>query len=133
MVVVDPCAGVVLTPAAQSPTSPAQAGYDSTDVVFTYTPYTAVPVTCPVTTNCLSVASNPDLGKPLPCQEIDPNTGIVTWNFSETDYTNQDVPPGTYTFTYEVQAGTETATFTVDVVLPDPCDPPTSISPATPF
>ena len=129
----DACDGVVLTPQPQSQTVPAQASYDSTDVVFTYTPYTAVPVTCPVTTNCMSVTANPDLGKTLPCQQIDNNTGTVTWNFSETDYTNQDVPPGTYTFTYEVEAGTETQTFTVDVVLPDPCDPPTSMSPAAPF
>ena len=63
----DPCDGVVLTPAAQSPTVPAQAGYDSTDVVFTYTPYTADPVTCPVTTNCMSV-TGPDPTKLLPCQ-----------------------------------------------------------------
>ena len=59
---------------------------------------------------------------------MDQATSTVTWNFNSGDYTNRDVPPGTYTFTYQVAAGTGSETFTIDLVVTDPCDPPTSLT-----
>ena len=61
----DPCLGVSLSATGQ--TNPSTANYDSQDVVYNYSPYTATPDTCLVTTNCLSVTAVPDLGKSLPC------------------------------------------------------------------
>ena len=34
----------------------------------------------------------------------------------------QNVPPGTYTFTFEVEAGALRDEFDIDLVLPDPCE-----------
>ena len=126
VIIKDDCEGVTLSSAIQS--DPPDANFNSQNVEFSYNPYTAMPSTCIVTTNCQSVAAVPDLGKPLPCQEIDPDSGKVTWNFNQADYTDQSVPPGTYTFTYGVAAGDQADTFSIDLVVPDPCDPPTSLT-----
>ena len=69
----------------------------------------------------------------MPCQSIDSVTNTVTWNFSLTNYQNNEVPPGTYTFTFEVDSDGVKETFSIDLVLQDPCDPPTSMTPSTPF
>ena len=37
------------------------------------------------------------------------------------------IPPGTYTITYQVTAGEESDMFTIDLIVPDPCDPPSSL------
>ena len=58
---------------------------------------------------------------------IDGNN-VATWNFTPSDYTSMGIPPGDYTFTYCVVSGAEKETFTINVTLPDPCDPPTSFS-----
>ena len=76
----NPCQNSILERKDQ--TNPPDANYDSQDVEFFYNPYTVVPDICPIATSCQSVAAVPDLGKPLPCQEIDPDSGKVTWNFN---------------------------------------------------
>ena len=60
----------------------------------------------------------------LSCQEIDPDTNTVTWNFTENDYTDGSVPPGTYTFVYEVSSveGVPLETFNVVLTVTDPCE-----------
>ena len=59
---------------------------------------------------------------------MDQATSTVTWNFNSGDYTSEDVPPGAYSFTYLVEAGIESDQFTIDLVVTDPCDPPTSLT-----
>ena len=119
---------------ATSQTNPDPDTYSDTPVIFNYNPFTITAdpgcQTGVEAVKCRSVS--PDLGSILPCQELDQN-GQLTWQFSEDDFTSGRVPPGTYTFTYDVStsAGYEvgvTKSFTVEVELIDPCENP-SITP----
>ena len=74
----------------------------------------------------------PDIGSDLPCQELS-SLGLLIWNFDLTDYTSERIPPNVYTFNFDVStsAGREpsvTEEFSVQLVLPDPCDPPISLT-----
>jgi len=53
----------------------------------------------------------------------------VSWSFTGEDY-NQGLVPGSYVYTFSVTAGTKTETFTVEIVLIDPCANPTIIKPS---
>ena len=79
------------------------------------------PVECPVSTSCKSWSP---FVSGLSCQEIDPKTNTVTWNFNENDYTDGSVRPGTYTFVYEVSSveGVPLETFNVVLTVSDPCE-----------
>jgi len=50
----------------------------------------------------------------------------VQWTFSPSDYENQLIRPGTYTYTYDVSVNDDVVkqSFSVDVVVVDPCSPP---------
>ena len=96
---------------------------------FTYNPFgITAPSICldgiPAV-SCVSV--NPDIGGKLACQELDPISGGLTWNFTEQDYTSGEIPPGDYVFTYAVTTADTsgiaevTENFTVTVTLVDPC------------
>jgi hypothetical protein len=82
------------------------------------------PAWCDVTVTCDSVSSNL-----LACQDLD-NNNQVNWTFDGDDYTN-GITPGTYTYTFNVEAGGQTEQFTVDIVLEDPCKNPVITVPDT--
>lgn len=113
----DPSVAMITTTAQ---INPAPDNYSGNAVVFTYNPFTVVPDVCTLSISCISVS--PVLANDvLPCQELDGNN-MVTWNFPDTVFTDNSIPPNTYTFTYEVKTGDMvTETFTVDVVLTNPC------------
>ena len=65
----------------------------------------------------------------LGCQDLSA-IGTLSWSFPETAFTSGDVPPGVYTFTYEVSTSANkepavTKEFTVEVELVNPCTNPT--------
>ena len=96
--------------------------YESIDIVYDYIPFTVTPTVCAdqVVIKCLSVS--PVLPNDvLPCQEI--VNDKVTWNFSNSDFADDVIPTGTYTFTYEILTDDQNQikTFTVDLELVDPC------------
>ena len=66
----------------------------------------------------------------LPCQNPDSNSE-VKWTFTSEDYTEKKISPGTYSFKFDVSVNNDVVTqsFTVDVVLTDPCSPPTVTEP----
>lgn len=111
-----------ITPTAQ--TSPGPDAYSGSNIDFTYNPFTVVPSWCDLTVTCESVTIG---GAPGAISCIDLVDGQVTQSYDDSDY--PIVQPGTYTFEYKVSTGgTDAAlnpTFTFDVVLQDPCDPPT--------
>lgn len=80
-----------------------------------------MPSECPISTTC---TGRSPVAPGLPCQAIDPGSNTVIWNFTEDDYTDGSVPPGTYTFTYEVSTvpGGPVQTFDVILTVPDPCE-----------
>ena len=96
---------------------------------FTYNPFgITAPGICLDGIPAVSCASvTPDIGGKLACQELDPVSGELTWNFTEQDYTSGDIPPGDYVFTYAVTTADTsgipevTEEFTVTVTLIDPC------------
>jgi hypothetical protein len=68
----------------------------------------------------------------VPCQDLDSNDKL-TFNFPSDRYTQQQVPPGPYTLTFEVSSDPGNAdlteTFDVVVTLEDPCASPTVVLP----
>ena len=110
---------------------PAPNNYDGTDIVFTLDPFTVSPAPCaslfPITYSCAGVTTPAGATASVDCQELD-GSNQLTWSFGETEYTT-GYAPGTYTFTYNVEAGDAAETFTVDLTLVDPCDPPTTTQP----
>jgi hypothetical protein len=102
--------------------------YSNNAFKFSYAAYSVTPSFCSIQVTCTS-SSNPSA---VPVQQLDGN-GQLTFQFDQTDYSSGDVPPGTYTLTFEVKvdgaAAEETKqTFTVDVTLEDICDLPDSIN-----
>ena len=100
----DPCIDtnfVTITQTTQ--TDPSADSYSGNDVTFVYNPFNIVaPIICLSNVDAVSCQSiSPDIGANLPCQELSAS-GELTWNFPQSSYTNGDVPPGTYTFTYDV-------------------------------
>ena len=93
--------------------------YSSTDVVFTYNPFTVEPSFCEMTVECVSVVGPSNV---LPCQQLS-DDGTLTWNFNKDDYQGGLVA-GDYIFVYEVRTGDVAELkkdFTVKVTLVDPC------------
>ena len=79
---------------------PITVNYDNTPSVFTYNDYAVSPDYCALTVSCASPTSTAGPAS-LPCQEIS-DINDPTWQFTGTDYTDGSVPPGDYTFTYDV-------------------------------
>ena len=71
---------VTLTPTTQ--TTSLQDTYSSSDVVFTYNPFTVEPSFCEMTVSCNDVSGPSNL---LSCKEL--SDGKLTWNFTPNDYT----------------------------------------------
>jgi hypothetical protein len=102
--------------------------YSNTAFNFNYAAYTVVPSFCTIQVTCVS-SSN---ASAVPVQQLDGNDQL-TFQFDHTDYSSGDVPPGTYTLTFEVKvvgaaAEATKQTFTVDVTLEDICDLPVSLT-----
>ena len=100
----DPCIDSNFVTITDTPqTNPPADTYSGNDIVFTYDPFDIqAPSFCLFDVDAVSCASvSPDIGANLPCQELS-QTRQLTWNFPESSYISGDVPPGTYTFTYDV-------------------------------
>ena len=82
------------------------------------------PSYCNLQISCLGVEPANQF---VPCQEIVDDK--LTFNFPSSRYTNSEVPPGDYTFTFQVSTDPTnpdlTEEFTVTVTLEDPCKSPT--------
>ena len=92
-------------------------------------PYTVDPDICDLTVSCNSVSTITN-STGIECQDLTANA--LTLSFDSTDYLGGLIP-GTYTFNFTVStAGASdpalTPTFTFDIELKDPCDPPTSLT-----
>ena len=91
-------------------------------------PYTVDPDFCDLTVSCNSVSTITN-STGIECQNLTANA--LTLSFDSTDYSG-GLTPGTYTFNFTVSTtGASdpalTPTFTFDIELKDPCDPPTSL------
>ena len=87
--------------------------------MFTYQPHTVSPSYCTVEVTCNNVS--PDTFSGVQCKEL--QGGELTWTFGETQYKSGLSPPGTYTFTFDVDVngGVTTDQFNFDIELTDPC------------
>ena len=112
---------MTITKTAHAGTIPASDSYTSNDMVFTYNAFLVEPSYCDLTIQCRLVAP---ANVNVPCQELDSN-GQLIWNFTPQDYTDREVAPGSYTFTYDVTTSEGdadlTESFDVAVPLEDPC------------
>lgn len=102
--------------------------YSGNPMTFTYRDFTVTPDYCETTIKCSSVSP----ASPLPCKELDDN-GQASWTFTPTDWINKTVPPGTYTFTYEVcdkLNPNNCEPFDVTFVVVDPCVDPGIVTPS---
>ena len=120
-----PCEDSTLTTiSSTTQTNPDPDSYSGDDFFFTYKPYTVSPDYCDLQISCQGVEP---VNQFVPCQEI--VDGKLTFNFPSSRYTNQEVPPGDYTFTFQVSTDPTnpalTEEFTVTVTLEDPCKTPT--------
>ena len=116
---------MTLTPTAQ--TESLSDSYTSSDVIFTYNPFTVQPDFCQMTVECNNVSGPSNL---LDCKELsDGNTGSIQWNFGPEDYTTNGLTPGEYVFTFDVSTGNNdpglTKQFTFKIILIDGCLTPT--------
>jgi hypothetical protein len=101
-----------------------------------WSPYTTTPSYCDIGVSCKSVT--PVIAA-LPCQELDnddPNKQTLDWTVGEDEWKNGLVPPGTYTYCYDVTVNGASPTspadeFCIEVTFEDPCDPPTITEPAS--
>jgi len=105
---------ITLTPVTQ--TLQLVNNYNGQPILFTYNPISVSPAWCDATVTCDSVVGPSQY---LACKELDSN-GKIDWTFDDTDYTD-GLKPGTYTYTFNVQVGGQSAQFSFDVVLQDPC------------
>ena len=55
---------------------------------------------CKITVACVSVTP---VNENMPCQEL--VAGGLTWNFTETDYTDEKIAPGEYVYEFNVSTG----------------------------
>jgi hypothetical protein len=81
-------------------TNPRSDSYTSTDLGFTYDPFTVVPSFCDMTVVCNDVSGPSDV---LSCQEL--NNGDLTWNFTPENYHDDNLTPGNYVYTFDVSTG----------------------------
>ena len=74
--------------------------FSSTDITYTYNPYTVVPSFCPLTVTCVSV-TGPTNYITCPVNPLDdpnvPDDGSLTNNFNGDDYVN-GLQPGDYVY-----------------------------------
>ena len=109
---------VTLTPTAQ--TESLSDSYTSSDVVFTYNPFTVEPLFCEMTVKCNNVSGPSNV---LGCTEL--SNGKIQWNFTPQDYTTNGLTPGEYTYTFDVSTGDSdpglTKQFSFKVILIDGC------------
>lgn len=102
--------------------------YSGTAQTFTHSDFTVAPGICPLTITCDSI-SGPSSGVLL-CENyelVEQLDGSLTTSlvFTETDFSDNGLAPGTYTFTYDVTTGSSDAPLTKQffftVTLVDPC------------
>ena len=110
----------------QPPTQTAPADYlytaDSPLLTFSTSPFTVDPSVCPIAYSCVSTVAPAGLDL---CNftdtdanaVFDPVTGSYTLNSIDMVLT----PPGTYTLEITGSSGAKSVSFTVDLVLVDPC------------
>ena len=128
--------------AATAQTSPPANYFDGEDIVFNLNPFTLTPDRCRVVYTCHAVEPS-TAGSPT-CADFNfdftfdgvPDNGLVDGKLvfvaTPQDYADGTYVPGTYTVTVRGQPAratdqrTDDATF--DIVLLDPCDPPTSLT-----
>ena len=116
----DPCAdATIVTLTDPGQTSPATFNYDGSTKGFTYNEFTVFPAWCEATIVCVDVVGPTPY---LTCADHDISTlaPSTDWTFDRVYYAF-GLLPGTYTYNYDVVVGDVTETFTVDLVLIDPC------------
>ena len=119
-------------------TNPAEYRYTGVDLDIPITPFTVTPARCTVTYSCSSVVLAGGVSN-IDCDDLvydDANKKFV-FNGDTSKYTDGVAPwiPGTYTVnidgTVDNSTGPTTDSSSFDIVLPDLCAPPTSITAST--
>lgn len=126
--------------AATDQTSPDPNYFDGEDIVFNLNPFTISPK-CEITYTCESVSPSQPAGAAaaIECSSFNydfvldgtVDDGKLTFSATPQDYADGTYVPGTYTVTIKGCAKKavpeQCADKTFDIVLLDPCDPPTDI------
>ena len=133
MTFADPCLDAdYVTFSSPTQTSPSDNAYDG-DQVWTYTPYTATPVWCEITVECLDVVDDSDASviDKVPCATPDEVSNELSRTFGQSDY-ESGLAPGTYTQKMKVSTGPGVEVeFEYTFTLLDPCkSPQMTVTPA---
>lgn len=98
--------------------------YDGVSQTFSVPTGIIDPSICDLTVTCNSITPSSTAAK-LQCSANEPVNGDITLSFAVSDYTSDNLAPGTYRFTYDVTTGSSDAAlnkqFFFDVTIADPC------------